>query len=60
MSRRINYTGQQKIAILRGDLVENVPVLEHMDSFLVEHSGCRHCDSSMQTARSVVTMRLFF
>ena len=60
MSRRINYTGQQKIAILREHLIEDVPVLEHMDSFHIKHSGCRHCDSSMQTARSAVTMRLFF
>ena len=28
MSKRINYTGQQKIAILREHLVENVPVSE--------------------------------
>jgi transposase-like protein len=28
MSRRINFTGQQKIAILREHLVENVPVSE--------------------------------
>jgi transposase-like protein len=28
MSRRINHTGQQKIAILREHLVENVPVSE--------------------------------
>ena len=28
MSKRINYTGQQKIAILREHFVENVPVSE--------------------------------
>jgi transposase-like protein len=28
MSSRINYTGQQKIAILREHLIENVPVSE--------------------------------